>query len=946
MSNLREDSTEIWSFDQFRLNPKERWIERSGVRLDLGSRTFDVLLTLTGRAGEVVSKRELLNRVWPDSLVDEVSLRVQIAALRKALEDGKYGNRFIANVPGKGYSFIPVVSKSTAGKLRKAQSERLSRTNLPTLPSRMIGRDDVLANVRRQLIEHRFVTIVGPGGIGKTTLAISVAKTFTAEHDVDVRFITFSALSDPELVVSTIASSFGVRTTNDDPARPIVRFLRSRRLLIVLDSCEHLIEKTAAIAERLILETPGVLLLATSREPLNTEGEHVHRLFPLDIPPPEAASSAAQALSFPVVELFVERAMANSDHFVFDDQIAPAVVQICRRLDGIPLAIELAAARTSVFGVSAISEGLTDVLALLGPGRRTALPRHQTLRATLDWSYRLLSPSEQLAMRRLSVFRGSFVLDAAIAVLAFAGTSSGEAREAVGKLVSKSLLAADYGREPLRYHFLDCQRAYAAEALATSGELDTMRRRHAAHCAAFLQNAEADWEADPGDKWVEKYSVVIDDVREVQDWAFAGNGDPLLGIKVTVEAAPLLFALSLMEEYCVRAEQALQFVDQLKLEESDVEMKLSLALGVAIFHARGTSPAMISAAARALRIAEKNGDTAFQLRALWQLARERSISADYRGALEYCQQFNEVAKQTQDERMLVARDRMMALGLFFVGHLTDARVFAERAVEHPAAFPRSLHMSFNEYDHRVASRSHLARILWPLGFTDRAAAVAAKGVEYGTALGYAPTTCYILTFAAIPVAFWSHDLAAARRYISLLKEHSAELPHGYWHSWSELFDRIADLENSSSASFRHKVDSLMSDVHEPFIADAIATFRDDFVGDIVARRVARDESGWSAPEVLRGLGCRAARENDTEKAASLFLRAMDVAKQQAALSWELRSALSLAELWTEGPQRSNALNLLNSVYLRFHDADGSGDVRKAKRLLLDFADAARPRKIN
>jgi hypothetical protein len=208
-------------------------------------------------------------------------------------------------------------------------------------------------------------------------------------------------------------------------------------------------------------------------------------------------------------------------------------------------------------------------------------------------------------------------------------------------------------------------------------------------------------------------------------------------------------------------------------------------------------------------------------------------------------------------------------------------------------------------------------------------------------LGYAPTTCYILTFAAIPVAFWSHDLAAARRYISLLKENSAELPHGYWHSWSQLFERIADIENSPSASFRLKIDSLMSDVHEPFIADALATFRDDFVGDIVARRVACDESGWNAPEVLRGLGCRAARENDTEKAASLFLRAMDVAKQQAALSWELRSALSLAELWTEGPQRRNALNLLNSVYLRFHDADGSGDVRKAKRLLLDFTDTAR-----
>jgi predicted ATPase/DNA-binding winged helix-turn-helix (wHTH) protein len=929
----RADDHEFWSFGQFRVCPKDRWVERSGVRLAIGGRALDLLIALLERAGEVVSKRQLLECAWPGSMVDEVSLRVQIAAIRRILGDGKDGNRFIANVAGTGYTFTAVVSKSTTSRTRKAESDRSSGTRVPILPSRMIGRENELSKITRQLLEHRFVTVVGPGGIGKTTLAVSAANALASRFGGNVRFIGLSALSDPELVAGTIASSFGVRASSDDPARNVVRLLRAKRMLLLLDCCEHLIDTTAIFASRLIAEAPDAFVLVTSREPLRADGEHVLRLFPLDTPPAEATVSAAKALSFPVVQLFVERASAVSDRFELTDAIAPTVVDICRRLDGIPLAIELAAARIGVFGVMDIPKRLKDVLTLLSEGRRSALPRHQTLRATLDWSYRLLSPCEQSAMRRLSVFRGHFTLDSAIGLVALEGMTESDARHAVGSLVSKSLLSADHGREPMLYRFLDTTRAYAAEQLAASGELARMRRRYSNYCARFFEDAESDWEAEPGEKWVLKYSVMLDDVRAVQDWAFAGDGDPLIGIKVTADSAPLMFALLLMEEYADRAEHALKFVDRLGLEGSESEMKLRLALGVAVFNSRGTAPTMASAPTRALAIAEQIGATSFQLRALWQLARERSLHADYRHALEFCEQFDAVAKVAADSRMLVVRDRMMALGLFFVGRLNEARGFAERAVSHPGAFVRTLHMSFNEYDHRVASRSHLARILWPLGLTRRATVVAEEGVQEALKLGYAPAICYILSYAAVPIAFWSRDLVSARSYIGLLKEHSADLPHGYWHLWSEIFERVADRENEPESwpPSRH-VDAIMARVRDPLFADILATLRADFVGEIVSHRLAAGDSGWSTPEALRGFGRLAMRRGDREEARALFQQSMATARNQGALSWELRAGISLAELCLEEGRDDEVFRVLAKLRARLEE-DGSGDVHKAKQLL-------------
>jgi tetratricopeptide (TPR) repeat protein len=340
-----------------------------------------------------------------------------------------------------------------------------------------------------------------------------------------------------------------------------------------------------------------------------------------------------------------------------------------------------------------------------------------------------------------------------------------------------------------------------------------------------------------------------------------------------------------------------------------------------------------SAPARALAIAEKIGATGFQLRALWQLARERMFHGDYRHALEFCERFDSVAKDVADPRMLAVRDRTMALGLSLVGRLSEARAYAECAVGHPGTFVRTIHMSFNETDHRVASRSHLARILWPLGLTRRARAVAEEGVQEALKLGYTPTICYILSHAAVPIAFWSHDLASVRRYIGLLKEQSADLPHRYWRLWSQIFERVADLKQAPQSNSRgHHTDAILALAQNSFFADTLATFGEDFVGEIVSRRLAAGDSGWSTPAALRGFGRLAMQRGNRDKARASFLQSMATARNQGALSWELRAGISLAELCLEEGRDDEVFRALAKLCERFEE-DASGDVHKAKQLL-------------
>src|SRR5580658_3325412 len=472
---------DVLSFGPFSLFAAERLLKKAEEPIPLGGRALDILIALVERAGEVVTHKELVSSVWPDVTVEESNLRFQMATLRKALGDGRDGARYISNVAGRGYCFVARVTRSSAKQpvpvARITTAERVQK--LPPRLTRMLGRDDTVRALAQQLQVWRFVSIVGSGGVGKTTVAISVAHALVDGFHDAVFFIDLAALTDPQLVPTAVASAVGYMAPTQDPLVGLLAFIRDNKILLVLDSCEHVIGVAAALAERVVSGAPQAHILATSREALRAEGEHVHLLYSLDCPPEDASLTAMEALRYPAAQLFMERAAASGYGAALSDIDAPIVTRSCRRLDGIPLAIELAAGRAGSLGVRGTAELLDNHFSLFWHGRRTALPRHETLNAMLDWSYSLLSEREKVVLCRLSVFVGNFTLQAASFVVSETVVDESDVIDAVTSLVEKSLISTTVINESTYYRLLDTTRAYAAAKLAERGGPDRVARRHA-----------------------------------------------------------------------------------------------------------------------------------------------------------------------------------------------------------------------------------------------------------------------------------------------------------------------------------------------------------------------------------------------------------------------------------------------------------------------------------
>jgi predicted ATPase/DNA-binding winged helix-turn-helix (wHTH) protein len=606
-------------FGRFCLMPHRRELLYEDQPVRLGDRAFDVLMALIEARGSVVSKDALMARVWPDQAVEENNLEVQVWALRAAFG---LERALIRTISRRGYQFtgeIRLPAEDGKARINTGTEAAAPATNLPHLIFELIGRDDHLHDILRLSGTYRLVTLSGPGGIGKTRLAFAAARRLLPQFGDGAWLVELAPLADPGLVPAAVAAAVGLElATGVITAERVANALSGKKLLLVLDNCEHLIDAAATTAEALLRANPMASVIATSREPLRAEGEQIYPVPPLAVPAANI-DGETNPLEYGAVRLFVERVRAAEPQFAPDGRAMATLAVICRRLDGIPLAIELAAARVATLGIEELAVRLDDHLQLLTGGRRTALPRHQTLRATLDWSYELLSEPERVLLRRLAIFAGAFSLDALSSVSVGPELAASDVIEGLSSLVAKSLVVLEVENASARYRLLDTTRAYALEKFGESGERQQIARRHAEYYRDLFERAENEWETRPVTEWVGEYRWRLDNLRAALDWAFSSDGYESIGVALTAAAAPLWMHLSLLGECRDRVERSLTAFYAGASLNARQEMKLFAALGGSLLFTRSPMPEIEVAWTRALTIAEDLADPEYQLRALWGL---------------------------------------------------------------------------------------------------------------------------------------------------------------------------------------------------------------------------------------------------------------------------------------------------------------------------------------
>jgi predicted ATPase/DNA-binding winged helix-turn-helix (wHTH) protein len=914
-------------FGEFELAPVARTLWRRGEQVRLGSRALDILIALASRPGQILSKDELTQLVWRGAFVDETALRVGISAVRKAL--GNRGERYIATVPGRGYCFVLNVETTAAKPAPELpQIVRLNPQRLPAQIARVVGRHEVIAALAAEGTRRRLLSLVGPGGIGKTTVAVAVADRLRAAFDA-VAFVDLAPIESGTQMSAAAAAALGFNLRlQEDPVDAIAAAVKDHRVLIVLDNCEHLVDLAAAFVEALLSRASGMTILATSRERLRVAGEWVHQLSPLEAPPESSTLSAELMRDYPAVELFEERAAFALGGYQISDTDAPYVAEICRRLDGIALAIELAAGRLAGLGVRGLANSLEDCFAILTRGRRTALPRHQTLRATLDWSYRLLSPEDQAALRTLSVFNGSFTLEDAAFVMGPL-IRFDQAGDRLTSLLDKSLVVARPEERTFRYRLLETTRAYGQDKLEESSEAHPQRRRHAQR---FLQVCLASTPDDEGQSSLRQATA---DIRAALDWSLVRGADPALGVDLASAATPVFLRLSLLREHKKYLDLALGLIsagaDTAPVSEAGLrsETALRTAIALALYYTEGSETASEDHLQKARAIAQKTGDTTHELKVLWMLYGIAGNLGNYRKCSAYAEMYDATARTSVDVMANFRRRRILGRSLSDLGRHALAREHLELALRTRRASTPQLALNAYEIDDWIAARATLARTLWLHGFPDDAKKEADQCIAEALQLGHEQSTCWAIAFNLFPVAIWRGDFDHAETLVSHLLERSQRVFEHY-HEWGLLYRQF--LRGAVPASGRDEVRHSNVKAKIPAQADLFATFDGAFAGPDTLARAQADEDIWCAPELLRAWAYRLVSGSDeTAHSAgeAMLLRSFKLAQRQDAKAWELRTATTLASFYLRSGRIREARALLEPTLKQFKQGHDTRDLQAA-----------------
>jgi predicted ATPase/DNA-binding winged helix-turn-helix (wHTH) protein len=943
-------------FGPYRLVAAQRLLLEGDKPVRLGSRAFDILTALVERAGEVVSKEHLIARAWPKTFVEEANLKIQVSALRRALGDGQGHHRYIATVVGRGYNFVAPIRKEEPSRTSSSPTiAPAAPHNLPSATTRMIGREDIATALATELAHQRLVTVVGPGGIGKTTVGLAVAERMIGAFERGVWLVDLAPLRDPRLVPSVVATALGLEISTENPLPALVATLKDSRLLLLLDNCEPVISAAAGLAAAVLGGAPGIKILATSREPFGVQGERVHRLAPLDSPQPSSGLTATEAATFSAVQLFVERVTAIVEDFALTDANAALVVGICRRLDGLPLAIEFAAPRVEVLGIEGLAAGLDDSLRLLGVQRRAAIPRHRTMQAVVDWSYGLLSQDEQRSLRSLGIFAGGFTSEAAAAVAVDAAASGAEVIDRLADLVTKSLVVADVSGSQSRFRLLDTTRAYMLEKLDMSGERERIARRHAEYYRDLLGGTEGDALALPPSGWLADAAQEIDNVRASLDWSFSPSGHASIGTELTAAYVPVWLNLSLAGECRERCEHALSKLETEHISDARLRMRLQIGLGSSLLHALGPAEQAQGILTEALAIAETLGDLPAQLQVLLVLAGVNVFRGEYARGVAEVERAAEIAQRIGDVQSLAIAERRMGTSLLTIGRLGEAQQWLERAVRSPL-YLEDEQLPVERFGDRAMARAMLARALWLRGFADRAHREAQASIDEVRSHDRPLTMCHVLYLGIGRIAPMTGDFSAAEDAVTTLIELATRVNARFWmtagqflrgklfvqrHAYAEGLAVLREaFETCRQTGWRLSYPEFTGSLAQAFAGLGRLDEAHDAVDRAIESAGGRaDGQQWYVPELLRIKG-EILLQRAPEKplaVANCFDQAAAMAREQGALSWELRIGLSLYRFRATQGQGGEGRGELASLYDRFTEGFGTSDLVAAKLLLDELA---------
>jgi predicted ATPase/DNA-binding winged helix-turn-helix (wHTH) protein len=945
----------VYACDQWEIDLGRRELRSRGIPVPLGGRAFEIVTVLVQSASELVAKDQMMERVWPGAVVGEGTLHVHISAVRKALGQDR---AMLKTVSGRGYRLLGSWTPHRREGSAPPVYSPLTRTsgappanNFSPLISRLIGRAAAAQFVRDLVSAYRVVTLTGPGGIGKTSLAIKAVRYLLPDFEDGGWIVELASLSDPGLVPSTVASTLGLKLAGEISAESVARAVGGRHLLLVLDNCEHVIDAVANLAETLTRLCPRTTIVATSREVLRIDGESVYRVPPLDVPDLGQAAPD-DIMQYSAVELFVARTKALNAAFSPQAEDLASIATICRRLDGIPLAIEFAAARAAVLSVQGVAAGLRDRFALLKAGRRTALPRQRTLRATLDWSHELLPDAERRLLRRLAVFPGGFTIDAAAAVMTDTGFDASSVLDGIANLVAKSWVALDKSGAAARWSLLETIRAYALEKLAEHAEADIAAQHHALYFRDLFTPQPRGARSSLSDEDLARGVREIDNIRAALDWSFSSAGDQAIGVDLTAAYAPVWRHLSLMSECRERCERALLSLEPHVTANMRLRMELQMNLAAATFITMGPPDQATTLLTEALETADALNDLDAQAATLSMLSPICAFRGEYAKALIAAERIEQIAHRIGDPIQLLLPYQYMGASLFLSGRPREAQQYFERVLRSPAA-PKNRRDAFysNSNDHAVA-RAMLARALWTQGFTDQALNEARLSLkEQGT--DHPLQLCRILNHGICRIATMTGDFATADREIARLIEVATGLNAPLWETAGHFLKGKLLIERGEFAqgllvlrdafetcdrtgwhiSYDEFKGALASGLAGTGRLDEALVALDDAMA---ADREGADGHGWYAPELLRIKGevlLRQAADQSALAAEDCFNQAAQMARAQGALFWELRVALSVARLRVSQGRHHAARAPLASVYDRFTEGFATADLQAARTLL-------------